>query len=67
MIALTYFAITAAALMWAGFVAPTILRALGVPMAYGLWQLDRRNQHLSKRQYVWSVGVFSTGIGGAFF
>ena len=66
MIALGDFVIPAlAALMWIGFAAPTILRALGVPMAYGLWRLDRRNQHLSKRQWVWGLGVFSMGVGGA--
>jgi hypothetical protein len=50
-------------LLWIGFVAPTILRALGVPMALGYWRLDRRNQRLTKWQYVWGFGVFSWGVG----
>jgi len=64
MIALRGFVIPAlVALTWIGFVAPTILRAFRVLMAYGWWRMDRRNRHLSKRQYVWSFGVFSMGIG----
>lgn len=56
-----------AALLWAGFLAPAILRALGVPMAYGLWRLDRRNKHLSKRQYIWGFGVVTWGVGMILF
>ena len=50
-------------LLWAGVVAPAILRSSGVQMAYGCWRLDRRNQHLSKRQYVWGFGVVAWGVG----
>jgi FtsH-binding integral membrane protein len=53
-------------LLWTGFVAPAILRTLGVPMAYGSW-LDRRNQHLSKRQHVWGFGVLTYGVGMTLF
>jgi hypothetical protein len=52
-----------AAWLWAWFVAPAILRAFGVPMASGQWRWNRRNQHLSKRQYVWGYGVFAWGTG----
>jgi len=55
------------ALFWVGLVAPAILRRFGVPIAFGAWRIDRRNQSLSKRQYVWAVGVFSWGIGMFFF
>ena len=50
-------------LLWAGVVAPAVLRSFGVQMAYGCWRLDRRNQHLSKRQYVWGFGVVAWGVG----
>ena len=46
-----------------GFAAPAILRTFGVPVASGMWRLDRRNQHLNKMQYVWGFGVFSWGLG----
>lgn len=49
--------------LWMGFVASAILRAFGVPMAYGFWRLDRRNRHLGRWQYVWGFGVFSWGVG----
>jgi hypothetical protein len=52
---------------WIGLVAPAILRSFGVPIAFGLWRLDRRNQSLSKTQYVWAFGVFSWGLGMFFF
>jgi hypothetical protein len=52
---------------WIGLVAPAILRCFGVPIAFGLWRLDRRNQSLSKTQYVWAFGVFSWGLGMFFF
>jgi hypothetical protein len=50
-----------------GFVAPAILSAFGVAMACACWRLDRRNQHLSERQYVWGFGVFSWGTGMVLF
>ena len=46
--------------LWAGFVAPTIARGFDVPMASG-WRISRRNQYLSKLQYVWTCGVFAAG------
>jgi len=54
-------------LFWIGVVAPAILLRLGVPIAFGLWRIDRRNQSLSRKQYVWAVGVFTFGIGMFFF
>ena len=51
------------AVLWIGLLAPIILRIFGIPMAIGFWRLDRLNQHLSTRQYVWGLGVFSFGIG----
>ena len=60
-----FFAAIGVALLWMGVIAPSILRALGVPAAGGLWRLDRRNQHLSRSQYVWGIGVFDWGIGTA--
>jgi hypothetical protein len=36
-------------------------------MASGQWKWNRRNQHLSKRQYVWSFGVFAWGTGAFLF
>src|ERR1700690_197632 len=54
-------------LLWTGFVAPSILRAFGVPMVYGIWRLDRRNQHLSKQQHVWGFGVVTYGVGMILF
>ena len=53
--------------LWMGVVAPSIVRPFGVPMAYGYWRLDRRNQHLSRRQYVWGFGVFAWGMGMLLF
>ena len=50
-------------LLWMGVVAPAILRAFGVPVAISFWRLDRRNQHLSRTQYIWAFGVFSWGVG----
>ena len=49
--------------LWIGLIAPTILRGIGVPLAYGMWRLDRRNQHLTRSQYLWGFGVFSWGLG----
>lgn len=49
--------------LWVGLIAPAILRSFGVPIAFGMWRLDRRNQNLSKAQYVWAFGVFSWGLG----
>ena len=51
--------------VWIGFVAPTIVRALGVPVAIGFGRLDRKNRHLSKLQWVWAFGAFMWG-GGMF-
>jgi hypothetical protein len=49
--------------LWTWFVAPAILRAFGVPMVSGQWRWNRRDKHLSKRQYVWGYGVFAWGTG----
>jgi hypothetical protein len=49
--------------MWTGLVAPTILRTFGVPVAFGMWRINRRNQNLSRTQYVWGCGVFMWGLG----
>jgi hypothetical protein len=49
--------------LWMGFIGPSILRVFGVPAKFGLWRLDRRNQHLSKQQYVWGFGVFIWAVG----
>ena len=46
-----------------GFAAPAILRTFGVPVAFGVWRIDRSNQHLNRTQYVWACGVFRWGIG----
>jgi hypothetical protein len=51
------------ALLWVGLVAPALMRAVGIPLSGGLWRRARRNQHLSKGQYVWAYGIFSYGIG----
>jgi hypothetical protein len=53
----------ACGLLWTTFAAPAILRLLGIPVAFGIWRIDRRNQHLTKTQYVWGFGVFMWGIG----
>ena len=58
-----FFGAVACASLWFGLVAPAILRNLGIPIAGGIWRMARRNQHLSRTQYIWSVGVFSWGIG----
>ena len=50
-------------LLWIGIVAPAILRALGVPVSFGVWRIDRLNQHLSRTQYVWALGMFVWGLG----
>jgi hypothetical protein len=50
-------------LLWMGVVAPAILRAFGVPVARWVWRLERRNQHLSRTQYIWAFGVFQWGLG----
>jgi hypothetical protein len=50
-------------LLWMGFAGPAILRALGLPVAFGMWRMDRRNQHLDRTQYVWTCGVFRCGLG----
>lgn len=49
--------------LWVGVIAPAILRSFGVPMAFGVWRLDRRNQRLSRAQYIWAFGVLSWGLG----
>jgi hypothetical protein len=53
----------ACGLLWVGFAAPAILRTFGVPVAFGAWRIDRRNQHLKRTQYVWACGVFMWGLG----
>jgi len=57
----------ACALFWTGVAAPATLRVFGVPVAFGVWRLDRRNRHLSRTQYVWAFGVFSWAVGMFFF
>lgn len=61
--ALVFLTAVACAWCWMGLIAPAILRSFGVPLAFGLWRLDRRNQNLSRSQYVWAFGVFSWGVG----
>ena len=51
-----------AAWLWTSFVAPVIARGFGVPIVSG-WRLNRRNQHLSKSEYVWGCGAFAFGTG----
>ena len=64
MAALTYSAIGLTCdLLWTGFVAPAILRRLGVPSAFGIWRIDRRNQHLNMAQFVWVVACSGGGLG----
>ena len=53
----------ACGLVWMGFAGPAILRAFGVPVAFGTWRIDRRNQYLNRAQYVWACGVFRWGLG----
>jgi hypothetical protein len=48
--------------VWAAFVAPAISRGFGLPMLSG-WNFIRRNQHLSKSDYVRSCGVVAVGSG----
>lgn len=52
----------ASGLLWANFVAPAILRTLGVPVAFGMWRVHRRNQNLTRTQYAWGLGVFMWGL-----
>ena len=59
----SFFIALLSAWLWTWFVAPAILRAFGVPMVSGQWRWNRRNEHLSKRQYVWGYGVFAWGTG----
>jgi hypothetical protein len=64
MIALASFLIAiVCGLLWMGLVAPAILRFFGVPVAIGDWMLERRNQRLSRTQYIWAGGVFQWGVG----
>jgi uncharacterized membrane protein len=49
--------------LWTSVVAPAICRVLGVPMAFGIWRLDRKNSRLSRSQFLWCYGVFSFGMG----
>lgn len=51
---------TLVAWVWAAFAAPGIGRSFGVPMISG-WNLVRRNQHLSKLDYVRGCGLFAVG------
>ena len=43
--------------------APAILRTFGVPVAFGMWRVHRRNQNLSRTQYAWGLGMFMWGLG----
>ena len=54
-------------LLWMCLLAPLILRLFGVPVTFAVWRLDRRNQQLTRMQYVWSFGVVEWGIGMFFF
>jgi len=49
--------------VWTNFAAPAILRTFGVPLAFGMWRIERRNQNLNRAQYVWAFGVFTWGLG----
>lgn len=61
---LANFVIAAACgLGWTNFAAPAILRTFGVPLAFGMWRIERRNQTLNRTQYVWALGVFTWGLG----
>ena len=42
-----------------GLTAAAMLRGFGVPIAFDLWRVARRNQSHSKGQKVWGFGVFS--------
>lgn len=61
---LANFVIAAACgLVWTNFAAPAILRTVGIPLAFGMWRIERRNQTLNKAQYIWALGVFTWGLG----
>jgi hypothetical protein len=49
--------------LWMDFFAPLLARIFGVPARLGLWRSNRRNQHLSRPQFVWWIGVVGFGIG----
>jgi len=49
--------------LWMSLVAWMIGRAMGVPMAFGIWRLDRKNSHLTRQQYFWCFGVLTFGLG----
>jgi hypothetical protein len=51
-----------AAALWMSVLAPLTAKALGVPARISLWRIDRQNQHLTRTQYVWSIGVLDFGI-----
>src|SRR5689334_17541178 len=50
-------------LSWMGLVAPAILRTFGVPVAFGIRQLNRHNRNLTRMQYVVAWGIFAWGLG----
>lgn len=52
-----------AAVLWMCIVAPLTANVFGVPVRISPWRIDRRNQHLTRTQYVWSIGVLDLGIG----
>jgi Na+-driven multidrug efflux pump len=60
---ITFIAGVAATLFWIGYVAPGIARFLGIPAAIGFRRADRKNQHLSRAQYFWLIGVLGFGFG----
>jgi hypothetical protein len=35
----------------------------GVPARISPWRIDRRNQHLTRNQFIWSIGVLGFGMG----
>jgi hypothetical protein len=51
------------AYLWCCAFGPGIARILGIPMKVAFWGIHRKNLHLNKRQYVWSYGVLSMGLG----
>jgi hypothetical protein len=53
----------ASAALWMSVLAPSIARLFGVPLAFGFGGLGRKNQHLTKLQFVWGYGTFTWGIG----
>jgi hypothetical protein len=51
----------ATAFLWMSLVAPALARLFRVPLPF--WRIDRRNQHLTRRQLVIWEGAFTWGVG----